>query len=135
VPSGWGGFRMQAFLVSLLAGVFLPLMPIYFELVIRDVRVDTWTGAAITYTAALGLASRNQSVMVGAWVVAVILAFVYGGELVKEPAAAEGGIGRIPWLFSSIPAQLAMLIFAAAYVMERFARHVLEARPFLDMRP
>jgi len=132
--------NVQAFLVSLLAVLILPLAPLLAEFTI-DGRIESqsWTATGVTFTAAIALASRNQLVLILGMVGAALLAFVYGIELTFSEMARRGheiqplDVSSYASLISARPAECVIGATAVVHVFERIGRHLIEGKAFLEL--
>jgi len=56
---------MQAFIVSIVAGIFFPIVPMLAEqLFLNHIKPETLTTTAVAYAAAIGLTSRHQAILI-----------------------------------------------------------------------
>ena len=120
---------MQAFIVSIVAGIIFPGLPILAEYGITDaIRPDTWSLTGIVYAAAVGLVSRHQAIAISSFVFSAVCALIYAAEILDA--------GRHPQaLFIQHGTEISvgvLYFFAVAYFVERFGRHFYENEPFLE---
>jgi hypothetical protein len=121
---------MGAFLVSFIAGVVWPLLPILAEYGLTNgVQPANLAITAVVYAAAIGLVSRNQAVVFSALVCATVCAMVYGAyEMDIQHVRPESFFN----LYGSVIARGTIYFYAMCYLVERFARHVLDRKPFVE---
>jgi hypothetical protein len=83
---------MQAFIVSLIAGLLFPLvLPFGTELgAINEIHVDTWAITGTVYAAAMGLVSRNQAIAFAGLFFTAACAVIYG--VAKSVGEGHGDI-------------------------------------------
>jgi hypothetical protein len=122
---------MQAFLVSIVAGILFPVVPILAELGLGEhLKPETLSVTAVVYTAAIGLVSRNQAILVSSLFCSLMCALIY----------AVDGLGvrdSRPTIFFVIYGPIitsgAIYFYSVCYAVERFGRHVVENEPFLEI--
>ena len=125
---------MQAFIVSLVAGLLFPLIPIIAEYGttvpqtgVEMVRLEVWAVTSVVFIAAIGMMSRHQAVLVTAFFFSALDAIIYGTSRVpalKEAAFVKNGPTICAVMFG---------VYGFAYVVERLGRHVIEGQPFLEI--
>jgi hypothetical protein len=123
---------MQSFIVSLVGGWAFPLLPLIAEFGVSGrVQPEAWAVTGVVYAAAVGLSSRNQAITISALFCSALCAVVYGaGKL------AHAGTEYAPFIrYGSFISAIIVLTYMLAYAFERFARHVVEAQPFLEIDP
>jgi hypothetical protein len=120
---------MQAFLVSLIAGVAFPLLPILAEYgVTHHVQLEAIALVAIVYAAAVGMSSRHQFVTMSGLFCATICAIIYGAVKLTDSAHAD-----VPFLrYGAFISGAILFFYAACWAVERFGRHYVEQTPFLE---
>jgi hypothetical protein len=121
---------MQAFIVSLVAGVFFPVLPMISELLLtNDIKPESVAITAVVYAAAIGLVSRHQAVAISSLFCATICAVIYG--------AYESGLRQShPELYfvtyGPTITYATIYFYSACYAVERFGRHYIENESFLE---
>lgn len=120
---------MQPFIVSLLAGVCVPLLPLAAEAgLTNQVQPENWALTAIVYVAAVGLCSRNQAIMVAGLVLSSFCGFLYAGILLR-------GQSQPPVFFAAYGPVLSQCLigsFVVAFIIERYGRHCVDGELFLE---
>lgn len=122
---------MGAFIVSLFAGIFWPLIPIMAEYGLTDhIKSANLTITAVVYAAAIGLVSRNQAVVFTSLAFSTICAVIYGAD--------EMGIHEIRpqtffALYGSVITIGTIALYSLCYFVERFGRHVVNHEPFVEI--
>ncbi len=121
---------MQAFIVSIVAGCLLPMLPIMAEYGLTDtVPGEMWSVTGAVYTAAVGIASRNQIVVTSSFFCSTICAVIYGVEKYVETNHTD-----MPYVeYGPIITQTVLYCFVWGYAIERFGRHCVEKRPYLEL--
>lgn len=121
---------MQAFIVSVVAGCFLPMLPIMAEYSLTDtVQGETWSLTGVVYTAGVGIASRNEIVVISSFFCSTICAVIYVMEKYVETNHAD-----MPYVeYGPIISQAILYVFVWGYAIERFGRHCVEKRPYLEL--
>jgi hypothetical protein len=124
---------MQAFIVSLIAGLLFPLvLPLGTELgAINEIHVDTWAITGTVYAAAMGLVSRNQAIAFAGLFFTAACAVIYG--VAKSVGEGHGDIYFLR--FGSIISGTVIFTFSVCYIIERYGRHVTDAEPFVEFEP
>jgi hypothetical protein len=122
---------MGSYIVSICAGIFWPLIPILAEYgIVGDSKRTTVIITAVVYSAAIGLVSRNQAVVFSGLALSTFCAIVYGAEEMGMSAVHPYSLFSRCGLFI---AQMAIYTFSFCYLVERFARHVVEGEPFVEI--
>ncbi|WP_298873620.1 hypothetical protein [uncultured Bradyrhizobium sp.] len=123
---------MQAFFVSICAGVFFPLVPFFLEFILDDrLKPETIAVTAVVYVTAIGLVSRHQAILISGFLVTVICAVIYAG--------VEAGLLKTPEDHANLTkygVQItvgAIVIYSICYAVERFGRHCVDGEPFLEL--
>lgn len=121
---------MQAFIVSIVAGCLFPILPIMAEYGLTDtVQGETWSLTGVVYAAAVGIASRSQVVVISSFFCSTICAIIYGAEKYVETNHTD-----MPYIeYGPIISQTILYFFATGYAIERFGRHCVEKRPYLEL--
>jgi len=121
---------MQAFIVSIVAGCLIPVLPIMAEYgLTNNVQADTWSLTGSVYAAVVGIASRNQAVVISSFFCSTICATIYGAEKYSETHHAD-----LPYIeYGPIISQAVLYCFVAGYAIERFGHHCVEKRPYLEL--
>src|SRR5216683_3251534 len=116
---------MHAFIVSIVAGCLLPVLPIMAEYGLTNtVQADTWSLTGILYAAAVGIASRNQAIVIAGFFFSTICAIIYAGVKYGEANQAD-----LPFTeYGPVITQAVLYCFIAGYAIERFGRHCVEKR-------
>jgi len=121
---------MQAFIVSIVAGCLLPMLPIMVEYGLADtVQGNTWSLTGVVYAAAVGIASRNQAIVISGFFCSTICLIIYGAEKYGEVHQADLGFIQ----YGPVITQAVLYCFIAGYAIERFGRHCVEKRPYLEL--
>jgi hypothetical protein len=120
---------MQAFIVSILAGCLVPVLPIIAEYGLTNaVRYDTWSLIGIVYAAGVGTASRNKAIVISSFFSAIVCLVFYGADKYSEANHVD-----LPFVENRLVIAQAVLYFlGVGYVFERFGRHVVEKQPYLE---
>ncbi len=72
---------MQQYIVSLVAGILFPLLPLVLEFgFTNDIKPETLTVTAVVYAAAIGLASRNPAIVVSSLFCSAMCVGIYGAD-------------------------------------------------------
>ena len=123
------GNIMRAFLVSIIAGCFLPMLPIMAEYgLTHAVQGETWSLTGVVYAAAVGMASRNQAVVISGLFCSAICAAIYGAEKL-----GEANNPYMPFIeYGPVIAQSVLYFFIIGYCIERFGRHCVDKRPYVE---
>lgn len=121
---------MPVYLVSLLAGIVVPLFPLLLEYgVTKDIKLETLAVTAIVYSPAIGLVSRNQAVAISGLVVAMLCVAPY---FFSYPTVAAL-FPEAPFLiYGRVMAIEAIYFFSICYAWERYGRHYVNNEPFLE---
>jgi hypothetical protein len=123
------GLAVQAFLVSVIAGVFFPLLPLAAEFGLNNhIRHDTMALTGLVYAAAVGMGSRSQLVAFTSYMFATVCAIIYGAETYAGDTKKE----MIVILYGPVISSWIIVTFGTVYTLERFVRHVIEDEPFLE---
>jgi hypothetical protein len=120
---------MQAFFVSLFAGVGFPLLPVWAEYGLSHVvHSETYALTGIVYVAAVGMASRQQAVGISSLFCATICAIIYGAVKLGGNAHVD-----VPFIkYASIISGAFLFFYAGCWSIERFGRHYVDREPFLE---
>jgi hypothetical protein len=121
---------MQAFVVSIFAGILFPLLPLLVEYgVTTHVKLESLTVTAVVYAPAIGLVSRHQAIAISSFFFSIVCAAVYivGVDQIRDivpdaPFVTHGPIITIGTLY----------IFSVCYALERLGRHYVDNEPFLE---
>src|SRR5579859_2247540 len=72
---------MQSYLVSIIAGCLVPMLPIVIEYgLTHAVHAATFSVTGVVYTVAVGMTSRNRFVVFSSFFCSIICGIVYAGE-------------------------------------------------------
>jgi hypothetical protein len=128
--------HVQAFLVSVFVCNVLPLLPLIAEhWVTGHIKEDTWSVTAAMYAAGIGATSRNQIVFVLSFIVAAAMSFAYGLDLAVAASQLHATSQSSPSTEGSHLGAMAVIILVAiVHVAERYGRHVVDRRPFLEFK-
>jgi hypothetical protein len=120
---------MQAFIVSILAGCLVPVLPIMAEYGLTNtVRDDTWSLIGIVYAAVVGTGSRSKAIVISSFICSTACAGIYVAAKYSEANDADQ-----PFIeYRLVITQAVLYFFGVGYVFERFARHVIEKQPYLE---
>jgi hypothetical protein len=125
---------MQPFIVSIVAGILFPVLPLLAELLLTDhVKPETLTITAVVYVAAIGLVSRHQAVAISSLLASTLCAVIYGGYesgLGKDGPEALSHINFV--VYAPILTVGSIAIYSLCYAIERFGRHYIQNEPFLE---
>lgn len=117
----------------------LPLLPLIAEQwVTGHIKEDTWSVTAAMYAAGIGATSRNQIVFVLSFIVAAAMSFAYGLDLAVAKSTLQVSGGATPSSSnaggSHFGALSVIVLVTIVHVVERFGRHFIERRPFLEFK-
>ena len=125
--------RLGTFVLSLICGIFVPLSTLPAEWWVRgELDGVSWFSAGVTYVAGIGLISSMRGGLVVMLIAAGWLAFVYGVDMRGVFDWTQANPGKQPLPLNAIQAQLGIGFASLMYMVERFGRHVVQARPFLE---
>jgi hypothetical protein len=120
---------MQAFVVSIIAGWFFPMLPIVAEYgLTRDIQAETVALTGIVYAAAVGMASRSQAIAFLSLFCSTMCAVIYGA--VKYGGSTHDTMPFIQ--YGTLISTATIYFFAASYLVERVGRHIINREPFLE---
>jgi|ERR1700730_16656897 hypothetical protein len=121
---------MQVYLVSLLAGILFPLLPLIVEYgFTSDVKLETLTVTAIVYGPAIGLVSRHQAVAILGLFVSPVCAAIYAFSDSRVRALFPDA----PFLtYGPVITGEIIYFFSFFYAWERYGRHYVNNEPFLE---
>jgi hypothetical protein len=138
----WGGImtwlraarrRLGIFGLSLLCGIALPLSTLPAEQLVKgEIDGVSWFAAGVTYAAGIGLVSRSSSTLLLMLLGAIFLAFVYGVDMTKEVDWPQMHQQGPPPPLHALWAEIVIGFACLVYCFERFGRHIVEGRPFLE---
>ncbi len=121
---------MQAFFVSIAAGCLLPMLPIMAERGLTStVQAGTWSLTGTLYAAAVGIASRNQAIVVAGFFCSTMCLVIYGAEKYGEANHTDLPFSE----YGPVITHAVLYCFIAGYAIERFGRHCVEKRPYLEL--
>ena len=120
---------MQAFIVSIIAGCFFPILPVLAEFgLTNSVQSETLALTGIVYAAAVGMASRNSAIAIASFFFSTVCAVIYGAE--KYGSSDHESMIFIK--YGSMISSCIIYMFGASYFVERFGRHCVDDEPFLE---
>jgi hypothetical protein len=120
---------MQTYLASIIAGCLIPMLPIMVEYgLTHAVHTATFSVTGVVYTAAVGMTSRNRFVVFLSFFCATLCGVIYAGKLYNDINQVN-----LPYVEYGPPiAQFILYLFIIGYAIERFGRHYVEQKPFID---
>jgi hypothetical protein len=119
---------MQDFVISIIAGLLFPLVPIGAEYGLKyTLAPDVVALTAIVYVAAVGMDSRFRAIAVSGFFASMVCAIIYVAELYGHEDQS-----KMPLVLYGRDIS-AWIIFVAAvsYTLEHFSRHCVDDEPFL----
>ncbi|UCV04978.1 hypothetical protein [Dechloromonas denitrificans] len=114
--------EVEAFGVSIVFVIVLPLVPVFAEYVIKnDLASATATLAASMYSLTIGTSSRNPLLLALGVVAGLAFAMLFGAVL---------NAANIP-SYTTVAALITIAAFALVHACERWNRHAVEKKSFL----
>jgi len=119
---------MQDFIISIIAGILFPLVPIGTEYGLKyGLGPDVVALTAIVYVAAVGLDSRFRAIAVSSFFASMVCAIIYVAELYGQQTH-----GQMPLVaYGRDISGWIIFLGGVSYTLEHFSRHCVDQEPFL----